>query len=356
MHLTVYKGADVWLEAYTEIVSGQDALGFDQTLKWFEAYVMHVLEQPESSLMVAVVDDISNHLLLGMPLLSSAPSRLPVRYLSALANYYTSLFQPVSLTSQHSLEEMVSCFVSALGDGLPKWDEMSLEPMARDTVFFRQFCCSLDAYRYPYAVTECFTNWYLEVNGQSYEAYEQSLPAKLRNTLRRKQRKLAREFKSTLHIVHDDSDLDRFIHDYEVVYQKSWKSEESHPAFIRAIIQRFAKQGWLKLGLMYIDDKPVAAQLWFVKEGIASIYKLSYDKAYAKYSVGTILTAALMRQVIDIDRVKLIDFLTGDDAYKRDWMSHRRKRYRIRIYNRDTWRGRVLAFWNLKVKNVLRKA
>jgi hypothetical protein len=34
-----------------------------------------------------------------------------------------------------------------------------------------------------------------------------------------------------------------------------------------------------------------------------------------------------MEYVIDIDRVEEIDFLTGNDAYKQDWMSERREHW-----------------------------
>jgi hypothetical protein len=34
-----------------------------------------------------------------------------------------------------------------------------------------------------------------------------------------------------------------------------------------------------------------------------------------------------MEYVIDTDRVEEIDFLTGNDAYKQDWMSERRERF-----------------------------
>ena len=176
----------------------------------------------------------------------------------------------------------------------------------------------------------------------------------MRNTLQRKRRKLEREHECSIHIIQDESGLGRFITDYEAVYQRSWKSEESHPAFIRAIMHRFASKGWLRLGLLYVDGAPVAAQLWFVKDGVASIYKLSYDEQFANYSVGTILTAAMMRHVIDVDRVRVVDFLTGDDAYKREWMSHSQERYRIRIYNKNSWRGRILALWNTKIKCLLK--
>jgi hypothetical protein len=36
-----------------------------------------------------------------------------------------------------------------------------------------------------------------------------------------------------------------------------------------------------------------------------------------------------MQYVIDIDKVEEIDFLTGNEAYKQDWMSVRRRRWRL---------------------------
>ena len=46
-------------------------------------------------------------------------------------------------------------------------------------------------------------------------------------------------------------------------------------------------------------------------------------------SAGTTLSAALFERSIDIDRVELIDFGTGNDRYKADWMEQVRPRYRI---------------------------
>jgi CelD/BcsL family acetyltransferase involved in cellulose biosynthesis len=100
-----------------------------------------------------------------------------------------------------------------------------------------------------------------------------------------------------------------------------------------------AAQGWLRLGLLTLDDQPLAAQIWIVKDGKASIFKLAYDGEYAKFSPGSILTKALLRHVIDIDRVTEVDYLAGDDDYKKDWMSHRRERRGIIAFNRRTLRG-----------------
>ncbi len=356
MSLSAYKGEIGWLEKYAGVASQQSVLGFDQTPEWFESYMSYIVSESENTMMVGVVDGSSNKPLLLMPMSFDLSRYLSVKHLSALSNYYTALFQPLMVGEGKMKGEVLSFFVSMLNGDVLAWDEIVLEPMGQESLFYKALCHSLDESRSLYIVNECFMNWYLDVGEQNYETYESLLPSKLRNTFQRKQRKLARELGYTIRIIQDENDLNDFILDYESVYEKSWKSEESHPQFIRAIIKSFAQKGWLRLGLMYIDGEPVAAQLWFVKDHVASIYKLSYDSEYAKYSVGSILMAALMRQVIDIDGVKLVDFLTGDDAYKKDWMSHQQARYRIRIYNKHSWRGQILALWNMKVKPMLGKS
>ena len=76
----------------------------------------------------------------------------------------------------------------------------------------------------------------------------------------------------------------------------------------------------LRLGIAEIDGQPVAAQFWTVEGGTAFIHKLAHDERFRKQSPGTLLTAAMFAHVIDVDRVDLVDFGTGDDPYKRDWM------------------------------------
>jgi CelD/BcsL family acetyltransferase involved in cellulose biosynthesis len=93
------------------------------------------------------------------------------------------------------------------------------------------------------------------------------------------------------------------------------------------MVAGFSKAGWSRLAVLYIKGQPVAAQLWFVCHDKAVIFRLAYDKAWKSYSPGSILTCFLMEYVIDTDKVEEIDFLTGNDAYKQDWMSVRRERY-----------------------------
>ena len=174
-------------------------------------------------------------------------------------------------------------------------------------------------------------NWVHDVEG-SYENYIAGRPGRLRSTLRRKTAKLMK-LPDVQFSVHDDrKDLDHLLQIYQQVYDLSWKVPEPHPHFIPQLISACAKSGQLRLGLLRIGDAPVAIHFWVVKGGTAFIYKLAHDSSYDSYSPGTLLMAHMVRHVIENDGVKRLDFLSGDDAYKRDWMSVRRKKYVVTAY------------------------
>jgi hypothetical protein len=153
-------------------------------------------------------------------------------------------------------------------------------------------------------------------------------PASLRNTIARKQRKLEREHGYEIRLFSHD-DVPQAMSDYYAVYDASWKANEQYAGFVDGMVARFSKLGWARLAILYVKGQPIAAQLWFVLHCKASIFRLSYDKAWRSYSPGSILTRFLMQHVIDVERVEEIDFLTGNDAYKQDWMSERRERFAL---------------------------
>jgi CelD/BcsL family acetyltransferase involved in cellulose biosynthesis len=65
----------------------------------------------------------------------------------------------------------------------------------------------------------------------------------------------------------------------------------------------------------------------------AYIFKLAYDEAQSRWSAGTVLTAHLLRHALEVDQVVEIDYLSGDDAYKKSWMTVRRERIGLMACN-----------------------
>lgn len=168
---------------------------------------------------------------------------------------------------------------------------------------------------------QCDHNHILPVDGRSFADYWNTRPGKMRTTLKRKARKVEVEI------------LTRFDADawaaYEHIYARSWKPEEGDPALLRRFAMAEGAAGRIRLGIARAETVPVAAQFWTVENGTAYIHKLAHLEEHKTLSAGTTLTAALFEHVMDRDRVDLIDFGTGNDPYKSDWMESDRPRFRL---------------------------
>lgn len=177
---------------------------------------------------------------------------------------------------------------------------------------------------------QCDVNHVLEISGRSFAEYMAARPGSLRTTLKRKGGKVEVRLETAFTPASWAA--------YEAVYAQSWKPGEGNPAFLRAFAEAEGEAGRLRLGLAFASGEPVAAQFWTVEHGTAFIHKLAHTEESRPLSPGTTLSAALFEQVIDRDRVSLVDFGTGNDGYKADWMEALRPRYTLEMY-RPAWPG-----------------
>ncbi len=177
------------------------------------------------------------------------------------------------------------------------------------------------------------TSWRIDTAGQDFEAYWAQRPGKLRNTAQRKAK--AAKLDIEIHRAFDAAGWAA----YEEVYAASWKPEEGSPAFLRALAEQEGEAGRLRLGIARKDGRPLAAQLWTIEDGTAWIHKLAYREDSKALSPGTVLSMAMFRSALDEDRVSRIDYGTGDDGYKRDWMAERATLWRLEAFNLASPRG-----------------
>jgi CelD/BcsL family acetyltransferase involved in cellulose biosynthesis len=278
--------------------------------------------------------------------LREAAGRHGMRQLEGLSNWYSSLYGLIG-SDETGQNQALAALAAAIAAERPRWDVLDLHPLDPDDPSFDAL---LQALRSAGMATQryfCFQNWYLDVAGRCYDDYAAGLPSRLKNTLKRKGRQLEKLGRARFEIVTGGAHLESAIAAYEQIYAASWKSPEPSPDFMPGLMRLCAEQGWLRLGIAIVDNEPAAAQLWIVCAGVASIYKLAYDEKFASLSIGSLLTEQLMRHVIDVDRVREVDYLTGDDAYKRDWMSHSRPRCGIIAFNLRSVRGIAAAALHL---------
>lgn len=181
------------------------------------------------------------------------------------------------------------------------------------------------------------TNWF-ESDILSYEQYMNERPSRLKNTLKRKSKK-AESLGLNITYATDLATFERLFADYQHIYQLSWKGEEYSYAFIREVCLDALKANKLCFAVLTINNQPAAAQIWFVENQCASIFKLAYDPAFKHLSVGSLLSADISKQVIDSHQVKWIDFGMGNEPYKQEWMTQSSERNSYLLFNNQTFFG-----------------
>ncbi len=313
--------------ALAELLSAPHARAPFDRIEWWRWLVKYCGHFP----LIAVAREGRNRAVL--PLLRKQ------RGIVALANWYSFRVAPL-VTPGADAPTLLAALAADLAAEAPR---ISLAPLPDENgeaslleQCFRQAGWTVSR-------RQCDVNHVLPVGGRSFAEYMAARPGPLRTTLKRKADKvtvsLERQFNPESWAA------------YEAVYAQSWKPEEGSAAFLRAFAKAEGAAGRLRLGLAFADGQPVAAQFWTVEHGTAFIHKLAHTQASKPLSPGTTLSAALFEEVIDRDRVELVDFGTGDDPYKRDWMEAIRPRYALEMY-RPAWPGN----WPRIARTALRRA
>lgn len=299
--------------ALCSLLAAPAAAPFDR-LEWWQGLEAHCGLTP----LIAVASAGKAHAVL--------PLTRKGRRIEALANWYSFRVRPV-VSPGVDPDPLLEALARDLAGQAP---HIVLSPLPDEDDTATRLARAFRKAGWLVFLEECDTNHVLPVRWRHYADYLASRPGPLRTTLKRKVGKVAVELHHTF--------LPEAWAAYEAVYAQSWKPEEGSPAFLRAFAEQEGAAGRLRLAIARLDGQPVAAQFWTVEGGTAFIHKLAHIESAKPLSPGTTLSAALFEYVIDHDGVDLVDFGTGDDPYKRDWMEAQRPRYRLTAF-RPAWPG-----------------
>jgi len=276
---------------------------------WFER-----LERIQPRPVYAVAEDASGAVVL--------PLRRVGRRLESLVNRHAFTWRPLA-TPYGSLDSLLIALAQALA---ARTSHIVLDRVPDEDGVARQFQRTFERAGWLVVRERCDTNRILHVGGRDYASYLESRPGPLRTTLKRKAKKVAVDISSS---------FDADIWDcYAAIHDESRKPEEGDAAFLRAFAEAQGAAGRIRLAVARHEGEAVAAQVWTVEDGTACIHAFVHRDSAQPLAPDTTLTAALLEQVIDREAVKLVDFGTGDDGFKRDWMDEVRPRYRLQCWRK----------------------
>lgn len=159
----------------------------------------------------------------------------------------------------------------------------------------------------------------LRFQGRSWDELLKARSANFREQVRRKERKLAREHELEYRFCDDPARLDDHIDTLFRLHLARWGESGSWltgaEAFHREFASRALERGWLRLWLLELDGRPVAAWYGFRFGGAELYYQAGRDPAWERGSVGFVLLAHSIRAAIE-DGADEYWFLEGSEGFK----------------------------------------
>lgn len=329
---------------------------FELTLPWLKATENLVL--PENSQVIVhclyqPIDGKEPILTIAWPLVHITKGKASKTEVMSLTSFYSSVAEPIFFTipEKQNLRQLFSYI-----EKKHQWHSMLLGSFEEGIVSQ----ALIEHFRYQRIFSQT-DNIYQE-GISTYARYYQQRPSQLRNTIKRREKKLAKAHQYRTEIITSVDKFHSAFIAYMSIYQQSWKGDEFSFDFIKQVCLAALAENKLRLGLLYVDDEPAAAQLWFLQSNCdvsmwqdnstvqnsrqaqttASIFKLAYSPKYQKYSVGSILSLALSEFVISQDNVSSIEFGMGSEPYKKDWLTEKRTRQSYQVFNPNSIYGKLV--------------
>jgi len=148
--------------------------------------------------------------------------------------------------------------------------------------------------------------WRLEANPAlsvpegGWQAYLEGRSANLRQELKRRSRTLSRAGSVGFRLA-TETTLERDLDALFALHLARWRGRRTDFAdtpFHRDIARRALENGWLRLWILELDARPVAAWHGFQVGTVASYYQAGRDPALDRYGVGTVLLAHSIREAL----------------------------------------------------------
>jgi CelD/BcsL family acetyltransferase involved in cellulose biosynthesis len=180
---------------------------------------------------------------------------------------------------------------------------------------------------------------YLTVDG-NYTEYLSGLSKKMRENLRRSNRKLGKEGDVSVEIVSGKECTGEMLEEFLVLEASGYKggddglamlSSERKTAFARDLAARFVSNNWLEWHFLRLKGKPVAAQFALIFGHTMVTHKMAHDESLAKMAPGNILREITIERAFALPHITTINSLT-DLPWHRTWRMERRPHYNVTFF------------------------
>lgn len=161
----------------------------------------------------------------------------------------------------------------------------------------------------------------LPLAGGSFEAFLASQSRNFRQQVRRLERGVARAGRLVYRLTENTERLESDLRTLMALHGARWGDERSgafangRASFHLQFARRALENGWLRLWILELDDRPVAAWYGLRYAGIESFYQSGRDPALDRLNVGFVLLCHTIRCAFE-DGMREYRFGLGGEPYK----------------------------------------
>jgi hypothetical protein len=221
----------------------------------------------------------------------------------------------------------------------------SLRSGEADTAFFHQAHVESPLYREVLNLPDFLSRDHLiEPSAHHFMKLSEStdqlyagLSSKHRKHLRNEAKKIQSACDGRVQVgqFHEPRQLDEALEQVERIAKKTYQRGlgvgfEDTPQ-LRRILHFFARQGWLRIYILYLKDTPCAFSIGSVSSGIYCCDYLGFDPEWGGYSPGTFLLTNMFEDFCRAG-IKEVDFGAGQGMYKERFSNFRMLETSIYIF------------------------
>lgn len=179
----------------------------------------------------------------------------------------------------------------------------------------------------------------IDLSRHTWESYLAGLGSTHRYNFRRRLRSLEKQWRVRFEQARSEGQRAEFMRVLIALHRQRWRQRGCPGAFHTPALVAFheelsrlaLQQGWLRLYVLWLDDRPAAALYGFSYDGTFYFYQSGFDPTLGKHSVGLVLTGLAIRSAIE-EGAQVYDFLRGDEPYKFLWAREERKLIRLELF------------------------
>lgn len=216
-------------------------------------------------------------------------------------------------------DEVAASFVDWLTHDAVEWDELDAHNMPVPFGFAEFLVDHADRRGLTFALEQEETAAILRLPSD-WDAYLDGLGSKQRHELRRKRRRLGRDYPDAVFRRATEESLERDLKTFVEMHRgaegfKGHFMRAEIATFFERIAHVFMPLGWLRLDFLEIGDRAVAATFGFERGGVFYLYNSAFESDAAAISPGFVLVSELIKSSIAAG-LQTFDFLRGPERYK----------------------------------------